>query len=671
MRNTYTPTTPGSSPKKSFLTSDLYFTRQGIDGLNGVYKVNWHLWEPCQFLMKVNRRAKCATSNAQGLDNGDSVQNDAFGLEHTKNGKIGRAINRKLSQMNSYDAARVSSNNIHTFLVNVSPISQYHTLLCPSVNLCLPQVVTEDSLKLAIEVKFLAQDRRHLEWIPNLFDTFTNKTSELTDYVKSKGNAISNFYVEKVKKRIVSYLGVKNSRSLQPIDEDEPTRVKRRFDEYITTSQANSLELFDSIAPATVKYECTDNDPSIHMTTPQLIALHGYNSESHTVVTDDGYILTVHRIPYSKYALNTSSPKKTVLLHHGLLGSSADWVIPGPGKGLAYVLSDAGYDVWMANVRGNTYSRAHISYSIDSFAFWNFTFHEVSQHDLPAVIDHVMKTKGWDVKINYIGHSMGTTVLFALLSTKTQYNHVLRAGYALAPVAFMTEVKSPIRLLAKYADNIVYLLKLLGQNEFLPQNAVLRWLSKHACEINHYEEAICENSMFVLCGHDEKQFNKTLMPIILGHVPAGASTRTLVHYAQEIRNAGRFQQFDYGAAGNMRQYGSLVPPEYPLHNITLPIALFGSENDWLASDVDVTNLYTKLANPIEHYIVPLKEFNHIDFLWAIDAPKLVYAKLLQLLEEGVEKIQKEGRKNINIEEIQPGNMKVWSDPFDRKKTQSE
>ncbi|XP_073954547.1 small integral membrane protein 20 [Choristoneura fumiferana] len=35
------------------------------------------------------------------------------------------------------------------------------------------------------------------------------------------------------------------------------------------------------------------------------------------------------------------------------------------------------------------------------------------------------------------------------------------------------------------------------------------------------------------------------------------------------------------------------------------------------------------------------------------------------------KIQKEGRKNINIEEIQPGNMKVWSDPFDRKKTQSE
>lgn len=36
MVDTYTPTTPGRSPKKSFLTSDLYFTRHGIEGLKGV-----------------------------------------------------------------------------------------------------------------------------------------------------------------------------------------------------------------------------------------------------------------------------------------------------------------------------------------------------------------------------------------------------------------------------------------------------------------------------------------------------------------------------------------------------------------------------------------------------------------------------------------------------------
>ncbi|XP_068623064.1 gastric triacylglycerol lipase-like [Battus philenor] len=475
-------------------------------------------------------------------------------------------------------------------------------------------------------------------WFPqNLVQTIAKETSLIKDYVQEKGRSLKNFYINNVQNKISSYFGMLHGDANSQEDHIKQARIKRKFKDYLEDAQAKDNVIFDSIAPKIDRYPCSNDDPTIHMTTPQLIALHGYYSESHTIVTDDGYILTLHRIPHSKNTTGANAYRKTVLLHHGLLGSSADWVISGPKKALAYILSNAGYDVWLANVRGNTYSRAHISINPDTFAFWNFTFHDVSQHDIPAIIDYIMENKGWDIKINYIGHSMGTTILFALLSTKTQYNKVLRAGYALAPVAFMTNIRSPIRLLARFSDNIAYLMKLLGANEFLPQNAVLRWLSKHACEINHYEEAICENSMFVLCGHDEKQFNKTLLPLILGHVPAGASTKSLIHYAQEIRNDGRFQQFDYGPDGNYRMYGSPIPPEYPLYKITLPIALISSDNDWLASEEDVNNLYTRLANPLEHYIVPYKDFNHLDFLWAIDAPKLVYNKLLQLLEDGVNK----------------------------------
>jgi hypothetical protein len=57
------------------------------------------------------------------------------------------------------------------------------------------------------------------------------------------------------------------------------------------------------------------------------------------VVTGDGYILTLHRIPNSKGVAD----KPPVLLQHGLLCSSADWVISGPGDGLGkrkYNLSD-------------------------------------------------------------------------------------------------------------------------------------------------------------------------------------------------------------------------------------------------------------------------------------------------------------------------------------------
>lgn len=53
----------------------------------------------------------------------------------------------------------------------------------------------------------------------------------------------------------------------------------------------------------------------------------------------------------------------------------------------------------------------------------------------------------------YIGHSMGTTMAFALLSTRPEYNEKILAAFALAPVAYMSHVKSPIRLLAPFSKD--------------------------------------------------------------------------------------------------------------------------------------------------------------------------------------------------------------------------
>ena len=57
------------------------------------------------------------------------------------------------------------------------------------------------------------------------------------------------------------------------------------------------------------------------------------------------------------------------------------------------------------------------------------------------------------------------------------------------------------------------------------------------------------------------QMNMTLLPVILGHEPGGGSTRTVVHFAQEV-SSGKFCKYDLGRRLNMAKYGQPKPPEY-------------------------------------------------------------------------------------------------------------
>jgi pimeloyl-ACP methyl ester carboxylesterase len=56
-----------------------------------------------------------------------------------------------------------------------------------------------------------------------------------------------------------------------------------------------------------------------------------------------------------------------------------------------------------------------------------------------------------DNDLIYVGHSMGTTMSFVLLSEKPEYNDKIRLFVALAPVAYMSHIKSPIRFLAPFS----------------------------------------------------------------------------------------------------------------------------------------------------------------------------------------------------------------------------
>ncbi|XP_063930038.1 lipase 1-like [Zophobas morio] len=384
-----------------------------------------------------------------------------------------------------------------------------------------------------------------------------------------------------------------------------------------------SLFLYSSASPIVPA-----DDEDGHLTVPEIITKYGYPAEVHNVVTSDGYILTLHRIPHGKNMDTVST--KPVLVQHGLLSSSADWVITGVEHGLGFILADEGYDVWLGNGRGNYNSRNHTTLDPNTDAeFWHFSWHEIGAIDIPAMIDHILETTG-QPNLYYVGHSQGTTVFYVMATTRPEYNDKIKAHFSLAPIAYMKHMTSPLmQILAYFVGPIDALFEMIGWNEFLPNNELITLAGETLCKDEEVTQALCSNVLFVMCGYSPSELNETILPVLMGHLPAGASTRQVVHYGQEIVS-GYFRQYDFGD-DNMDVYGSSEPPSYDLSLITAPSYLFYSHNDWMAAEVDVVRLCEEMGDSCNKFLVSEDSFNHLDYLIGMRAPELVYAKVISLM----------------------------------------
>jgi len=367
--------------------------------------------------------------------------------------------------------------------------------------------------------------------------------------------------------------------------------------------------------------------------TDEYIKSVGYPAETHYVTTEDGYVLAIHRIPHGKTNTDTTD-RPVVYLQHGLLCSSADWIMPTPEKGLGYMLADAGYDVWMGNYRGNSYSRNHTFFDPDkSDGFWDFTWDEMAKYDIPAQIEKVLEVTGKD-DLQYIGHSMGTTAFMAMHHYRTDIAQKIRLAHLLSPVAYVKHMKSPIHWIAGLGPALDNIMHWLGIGEFLPSNLLMDCLASMFCH-EGLTQGICSNILFLLCGYDKPQMNTTLLETIMHHTPAGASTNTLLHYGQGIVS-GEFQGYDWGSKKeNFQHHGPHGIPTYKLEDVTTPLAVYYGMNDWLAAAEDVLKTVSVLPNilPGMLHMIELPTWNHLDFLWGIDADKYVYADVLRHMEE--------------------------------------
>ncbi|TYZ62993.1 hypothetical protein PybrP1_002612 [[Pythium] brassicae (nom. inval.)] len=304
-----------------------------------------------------------------------------------------------------------------------------------------------------------------------------------------------------------------------------------------------------SAAPAHDEGIVVDSDAGLNV--KQIVQKRGYDIEEHKVVTADRYILTMFRLPksYDETQRNVSA---------------------APNKPAVYLIHDAGYDVWLGNNRGTTWS---------------------------PMINYVLNVSKRPT-LSYIGHSEGTMQAFAGFSANQEVARRVSYFGALAPVAYLGGVTSPVfvALAETYVDKLV---DLLGVNEFFGKSPIIQdVIGKFGCA---FVDEACDSIINLLTGPSEN-VNKTRIHVYISQTPAGTSNKAV--------------------------YGTFEPPEYDLSKMKYPrTAFFTGQKDWLATSSDTAKLRVRLPAGT---IVSEKStrFNHLDFTWASNANDLIYKDII-------------------------------------------
>ncbi|KRZ83508.1 Gastric triacylglycerol lipase [Trichinella sp. T8] len=373
-----------------------------------------------------------------------------------------------------------------------------------------------------------------------------------------------------------------------------------------------------------------------------IIVREGYRCEEHSVITEDGYILRLQRIPNDGHR---SGKKLPVVLQHGLLQSASDWVLNSRNHSLGFILADAGFDVWLSNVRGNVYSRQHVSLHPKSQEFWAFTIDQMAIYDLPAIINFVLNETSAP-SLHYAGHSQGTTIGFILFSERPTWSAAkVKTFHAFAPVAYLGNTKSALRHVVPYSwllkakhhlcanlanhDHLTSfqpMVEMVGGYEFMPSTRFMKWLGGKLC--TGRTAFLCQNALFLFVGCDFLNFNMTRLPVYMAHTPSGTSVSNIMHFSQMIQK-GEFKKFDYGSHENTKIYNQPESPKYKVGNMLVPVVLYWGGNDVFTVESDITRLSGELKSTLSiHYY---HDSDHVDFVWGTNMADGAYRRMLEVI----------------------------------------
>lgn len=456
-----------------------------------------------------------------------------------------------------------------------------------------------------------------------------------------------------------------------------------------TITTPNGIPLEDKLSPI------HNIVPDAFLDPPAFIRSRHFIPETHFVTTKDGYIITLHRIINPLVPIELRASLKPVLLQHGLFTSSFNFIInsdrnnerprfdasdlsrtwprdeyrppelfsfehvvetindwtfaklgftqssdqlhaPHLSDALAFELANQGYDVWMSNSRGSTYSLNHTHYDYQTdWRFWDFSVHEIGLFDLPATIDYILG-KRQRSSLAYVGHSQGNMAMFVLQSFHPEWALKVKPFIALSPVAFIPDVYyGAMRALIKLIESTLITTTQLNRvlkGRVLPGSPMTSRALDVLC-LPKWSTPVCNLALTLMLGNNLKRTNNSLTPVIAHHIPEGTSVLNVLHLGQLIES-GQLRAFDFGPNENMRRYGTPVNPFYPVRNINSPdIAFISGRTDVLSTMKNVELTRQMLRVPLmDDYVVPELVWGHADHMYANGAGRLVNAHLIGLID---------------------------------------
>ncbi|KAE8724982.1 STOMATAL CYTOKINESIS-DEFECTIVE 1 family protein [Hibiscus syriacus] len=456
-----------------------------------------------------------------------------------------------------------------------------------------------------------------------------------------------------------------------------PSLAFRIFVKWFTSASSDVKDVDEDVLNASVPPNTvgdkdpapTERNPTLHhalntdaRTCKDIITELGYPYEAIHVITADGYILLLERIP-------RRDARKAVYLQHGIFDSSVGWVSEGIVGSPAFAAYDQGYDVFLGNLRGLV-SREHVDKKISSRKYWWYTVNEHGTKDIPAMIEKIHEIKTAELKIiqpdeetndeqpyklGAMAHSLGGAVMLMYLVMRLieRKPHKLSRMILLSPAGFHQET---IFILTVAHYFLVPLGRIIAY--FVPALYIPTWFfrmlfNKLARDFHNYPAlgGLIQTVLSYMLGGDSSDWVGVMgLPHYNMDDMPGLSLG-VVHHLAQMKWKGKFVMYDYGStSANMKVYGSSEPIDlggnYSL--IDIPIDLIAGRNDKIISAAMVRRHYKSMRDAGVDVSYKELEYGHLDFTKSNREDILAYVMSRLMLEEPALKHQSSPKKALKL-----------------------